>query len=74
MMLGLPESLKRELNVERSDRSVEVLPNQRYDRMFELMDCHGEHVERPEEFRPAFERALRAGKTALVNLSSAIAR
>lgn len=28
----------------------EILPNQRYDRMFELMDCHGEHVERPEEF------------------------
>jgi thiamine pyrophosphate-dependent acetolactate synthase large subunit-like protein len=31
------------------------------------MDCHGEHVERPEKFRPALERALRAGKTALVN-------
>ena len=46
----------------------EILPNQRYDRMFELMDCHGEHVERPEEFRPALERALRAGKTALVNV------
>jgi acetolactate synthase-1/2/3 large subunit len=46
----------------------EMLPNLRYDRMFELMDCHGEHVERPEEFRPALERALRAGKTALVNV------
>ena len=46
----------------------EILPNQRYDRMFEFMDCHGEHVERPEEFRPALERALRAGKTALVNV------
>jgi acetolactate synthase I/II/III large subunit len=48
--------------------SFEMLPNQRYDRMFELMDCHGEHVERPEEFRPALDRALRAGKTALVNV------
>src|SRR5260370_7359471 len=46
----------------------EIQPNQRYDRMFELMDCHGEHVERPEEFRPALERALSAGKTALVNV------
>ena len=46
----------------------EILPNQRYDRMFELMDCHGEHVVRPEEFRPALERALRAGRTALVNV------
>jgi thiamine pyrophosphate-dependent acetolactate synthase large subunit-like protein len=36
--------------------------------MFELMDCYGEYVERPEEFRPALERALRAGKTALVNV------
>jgi len=46
----------------------EMLPNQRYDRMFELVDCYGEYVERPEEFRPALERALRAGKTALVNV------
>jgi acetolactate synthase I/II/III large subunit len=46
----------------------EILPNQRYDRMFELMGCHGEHVERLEEFRPALQRALRAGKTALVNV------
>jgi acetolactate synthase I/II/III large subunit len=46
----------------------EILPNQRYDRMFELMDCHGEHVERPEQFRPALERALKTGKTALVNV------
>ncbi|MBV8136967.1 MAG: thiamine pyrophosphate-binding protein [Deltaproteobacteria bacterium] len=48
--------------------SFEILPNQRYDRMFELMDCHGEHVERPEEFRPSLERALSTGKTALVNV------
>ena len=46
----------------------DMLPNLRYDRMFELMDCHGEHVERTEEIRPALERALRAGKTALVNV------
>jgi acetolactate synthase-1/2/3 large subunit len=46
----------------------EMLPSQRYDRMFELMDCHGEHVEQPKDFRPALERALRAGKTALVNV------
>jgi len=46
----------------------EILPNQRYDRMFQLMDCHGEHVARPEEFRPALERALSAGKTALINV------
>ncbi len=46
----------------------EIQPNQRYDRMFELMDCHGEHVERPEGFRPALERALKSGRTALINV------
>ena len=46
----------------------EIQANQRYDRMFELMDCHGEHVERPEEFRPALGRALKEGRTALVNV------
>ena len=46
----------------------DMLPNQRYDRMFEVMGCHGEHVERPDEFRPALERALKAGKAALVNV------
>jgi len=48
--------------------SFNMLPDQRYDRMFELMGCHGEHVERPEEFRPALERALKVGKTALINV------
>jgi len=51
----------------RSD-PFEIQSNQRYDRMFELMDCHGEHVERPEEFRAALERALKAGRTALVDV------
>jgi Thiamine pyrophosphate enzyme, C-terminal TPP binding domain len=46
----------------------EIHTNQRYDRMFELMDCHGEHVERPEEFRPALEWALKVGRTTLVNV------
>ena len=40
----------------------DMLPDQRYDRMFEAMGCHGEHVERPDQFRPALERALQRGK------------
>jgi acetolactate synthase-1/2/3 large subunit len=40
----------------------------RYDRMFEVMGCHGEHVEKPGEILPALERALRAGKASLVNV------
>lgn len=45
-----------------------MLAHQRYDRMFEEMDCHGEFVERPEQFRPALERALRSGKASLINV------
>jgi acetolactate synthase-1/2/3 large subunit len=40
----------------------------RYDRVVEALGGHGEYVERPQDIRPALERALRAGKPALVNI------
>jgi acetolactate synthase-1/2/3 large subunit len=40
----------------------------RYDRVVEALGGHGEYVERAEEIRPAMERALGAGKPALVNI------
>ena len=40
----------------------------RYDLMIEAMGGHGEWVERPEQLRPALERALGAGKPAVVNV------
>src|SRR5437763_514260 len=40
----------------------------RYDRMIEALGGHGEWVERPEHIRPALERALGAGKPAVVNV------
>jgi acetolactate synthase-1/2/3 large subunit len=40
----------------------------RYDRVVEALGGHGEWVERPAEIRPALERALGAGKPALVNV------
>ncbi len=40
----------------------------RYDRVVEALGGHGEYVEQPEQIRPALERALRAGKPALVNI------
>jgi acetolactate synthase-1/2/3 large subunit len=46
----------------------DMLPELRYDRMFEAIGCHGEHVTRPEELRPALERALGAGKPSVVNV------
>jgi acetolactate synthase-1/2/3 large subunit len=40
----------------------------RYDQVVEALGCHGELVERPEELRPALERAFAAGRPALVNV------
>jgi acetolactate synthase-1/2/3 large subunit len=40
----------------------------RYDRVVEALGGHGEYVERPQDIRPAMERALAAGKPALVNI------
>lgn len=42
-----------------------------YEEMAKLMGCHGEYVERPEDIRPALERAKRAmkeGRSAVVNV------
>ncbi|MEP9353964.1 thiamine pyrophosphate-binding protein [Xanthobacter sp. KR7-65] len=43
----------------------------RFDRMAEALGCHGAYVERPEDIRPALERAaaeVAEGRTALVNV------
>lgn len=44
------------------------LTHTRYDRVVDALGGHGEYVERPEQIRPALERALGAGKPALVNI------
>jgi acetolactate synthase-1/2/3 large subunit len=40
----------------------------RYDRVVEALGGHGEYCERPEQIRPALERAFASGKPALVNV------
>jgi len=43
----------------------------RYDKMAEVLGCHGEYVEKAEDIRPALDRAQKqvdAGKVALVNV------
>ena len=47
--------------------ATRLLPS-RYDRLVEVVGGHGEHVERPEELRPALARALASGTTAIVNV------
>lgn len=48
--------------------AFDMIPGIRYDRVFAEMGCHTEHVEKPNEIAPAIERALRSGKTSLVNV------
>lgn len=40
----------------------------RYDKVAEAFGCHGEYVEKPDEIRPAVERAFASGKPAVVNV------
>jgi acetolactate synthase-1/2/3 large subunit len=51
------------------DRTVATrLQPTRYDRIVEAMGGHGEYCERPEEIRPALERAFASGLPACVNV------
>ena len=48
--------------------AAELQPELRYDRVVEALGGHGELVSKPEELRPALERAFASGKPALVNV------
>lgn len=40
----------------------------RYDKMAEVFGAHGEYVDKPQDVRPALERAAASGKPAVVNV------
>ena len=48
--------------------AADLRPGIRYDRMIEALGGHGELVERPEQIGPAFERALKSGVPAVINV------
>jgi acetolactate synthase-1/2/3 large subunit len=48
--------------------AADLQPECRYDRVVEALGGHGELVTRPEELKPALERAFASGKPALVNV------
>ncbi len=48
--------------------AAELRPATRYDQIAEALGCHSELVERPDQLRPALDRAFSAGKPALVNV------
>jgi acetolactate synthase-1/2/3 large subunit len=48
--------------------AAKLRPETRYDTVAEALGCHAELVRAPAELRPALERALSAGRPALVNV------
>jgi thiamine pyrophosphate-dependent acetolactate synthase large subunit-like protein len=55
------------------DKPGRELGYTRYDKMAEALGCYGEYVERPEEIRPALERAqeqVAQGRVAVVNVKT----
>jgi acetolactate synthase-1/2/3 large subunit len=48
--------------------AADLAPGIRYDRMVEALGGYGELVERPEDIRPAIERAFASGKPACINV------
>jgi thiamine pyrophosphate-dependent acetolactate synthase large subunit-like protein len=48
--------------------AADLQPELRYDKIVEDLGGHGELVQRPEELKPAVERAFSSGKPALVNV------
>lgn len=53
--------------------ATDLLPT-RYDRVAEALGAHAEHVERPEELRPALERAFASNRPSCVNVTIASVR
>ncbi len=63
------QMLRPQVAIYGEKRSVATLLEfTRYDKVVEALGGHGEYVERPEQIRPALERAFAAGKPALVNV------
>jgi acetolactate synthase-1/2/3 large subunit len=63
------QMMRPQIGLYGKDRVVATTLNYtRYDKIVEAMGGHGELVERPEDLRPALDRAAASGKPALVNV------
>jgi acetolactate synthase-1/2/3 large subunit len=66
---GWTQIRRGQVQIYGEERSVATaLSFTRYEKVVEALGGHGEYVERAEDIRPAMERALGAGKPALVNI------
>ncbi|HEY2771499.1 MAG TPA: acetolactate synthase [Solirubrobacteraceae bacterium] len=48
--------------------AADLRPGTRYDQIADALGCESEFVERPDQLRPALERAFASGRPALVNV------
>jgi acetolactate synthase-1/2/3 large subunit len=48
--------------------ATDLGPATRYDKVVEALGGYGEMIERPEEIRPALERAFKSGMPACINV------
>ncbi|MCH2169452.1 thiamine pyrophosphate-dependent enzyme [Myxococcota bacterium] len=63
------QMMRPQIGLYGEDRVVATKLNfTRYDKVVEALGGHGEFVERPEQLRPALERAAASGKPALINV------
>ena len=63
------QMLRPQVGLYGADRVVAThLAYTRYDKVVEALGGHGEYCERPEQIRPALERAFASGKPALINV------
>ena len=58
--MGLPDGY--------AERVATYIPHARYDLIAQAFGGHPEYVTRPDELRPALERAYASGKMALINV------
>jgi acetolactate synthase-1/2/3 large subunit len=49
-------------------QSWDYLPGLRYDRMYEVLGCHREYVDKAADVGPALRRAFNSGRTAVVQV------
>jgi thiamine pyrophosphate-dependent acetolactate synthase large subunit-like protein len=62
------EAQKGILPADVKDCDWSMLPDIRYDKIFEEMGCHGELVTEPQQLKPALERAFSSGKPSVINV------
>ena len=63
------QMLRPQIAIYGKDRAVGTYLNYtRYDKVVEALGGHGEYCTRPEEIRPALERAFASGKPACINV------